>query len=131
MQIDRGCGGGSMAQEQLDMVKARSCLDQVSGKGVPEGVRARRFPYAGTFLCLQEDVSYGRVAERGVRFLSLKQPLCGTIRSPVLSQALKGGFRQDAVTVLFAFALLHPDHHTLAVDVGHPQAGRLADPESC
>src|SRR5512137_2455280 len=120
-----------MAQEQLDMVKARSCLDQVSGEGVPEGVEAHRFPYAGTLLGLHEDVPYGRVAERAVRFLPFEQPLGWAILPVVLSEALEGGFRQDAVAVLPAFALLHPDHHTLAVDVGHPQAGRLADPESC
>src|SRR5512139_629585 len=99
MQIDRGCGGGSMAQEQLDMVKARSCLDQVSGKGVSEGVRARRFPYAGTLLGLHEDVPYGRVADRAVGILPFVQWIGWAILPVVFSQTLEGGLRQDAVAV--------------------------------
>jgi len=34
MKIDRGCLGRRVAQEQLDMVEIRSCLEEVCGKAV-------------------------------------------------------------------------------------------------
>ena len=47
-----------VAQKQLDMVKARSCLNQMSGKGMPQTMDAYRLRYARTFLRRKENLSY-------------------------------------------------------------------------
>jgi hypothetical protein len=49
-----------MAQKQLDMVKARSCLNQMSGKGMSQTMDTCRLRYAGAFLCSKENLSYRR-----------------------------------------------------------------------
>jgi len=53
-----------------------------------------------------------------ILFLPIKQPFRGTIFFPVLSQLLKGPLGQNGVAVLAAFALVYPDRHPLAIDIG-------------
>lgn len=49
-----------MAKKQLDVVKARSCLNQMSGKGMPQAVYRYRLRYASAFLCPKENLTYRR-----------------------------------------------------------------------
>jgi hypothetical protein len=84
MQIDSGRDRGSMAQQQLDMVEARSGFNQVRGKAVPQGMHASRFGDAGPFFGLVEELLYRIGGEVIIGSHPLEQPLLGTIFSPVL-----------------------------------------------
>ena len=56
MEIDGGRNGRLMPQKQLNMVKARSGLNQMGRKAVPEGMDTGRFSDPGPFLGRAEDL---------------------------------------------------------------------------
>ena len=85
MQIDGSRGRGAVAQKQLNMMEAGSGFNQVGGKTVPQGMDASRFGDAGLSFGLVEELLYRIGGEVIFLFGPVKQPLGGTIFSPVLS----------------------------------------------
>src|SRR4030042_5880884 len=65
-----------------------------------------------------------------ILFCPFKQPLLGAIVVPVLSQMLKGPFRQNGVTILASLALTYPYHHSFTIDIGELKACCFAHSQS-
>jgi len=88
---------------------------------MPQRMDTCRLYDSGTILRLLKDLRYRAYCDMGVFLSAFEQPFLRAIVPPVVSQAIKGGLRQESVTVLAPFALLYPHHHTFAVDIGHFQ----------
>ena len=74
-------------------------------------------------------VQYGGI-ERPVLVTAGKQPALRPSQPPIAAQNPQQLRREHDVTVLAALALLDPDHHPLAVDVGDLQENHFRDAQS-
>jgi hypothetical protein len=74
-------------------------------------------------------MQYGRI-ERPILVTAGKQPALRPGQPPIAAQNPQELRREHDVTVFAALALLDPDHHPLAVDIGDLQQNHLGDAQS-
>ena len=65
------------------------------------------------------------------RIATRKQPALGSRRPPPGTQQVQQVRRQHHVAVFAAFALLHADQHTFAVDVGDLERNHFSSAQAC
>ena len=124
-----------MAEQQLDGAQIGAGFQQVNGEGVAQGVRRDRPGDARPLARLAAGGLHGEPRNRLAGPVAREQPGLRMRLFPVVPQDVQQPRREHDVTVLLAFAGLHPDDHAPAVDraglqrdrFGNAQSGRIAD----
>src|SRR5258708_21868967 len=114
-----------VAEQHLDHSDIDVLFQKMGGKAVPECVR--RYPlvdpgHVGSRMAGAMELARG---ERTDGVLTGKQPPSWPTRLAPSPQQLEQMRRQHDVSVFATLALLDPDHHALAVDVGYLQCHYL------
>src|SRR5260370_29738031 len=117
-------------EQHLDHSDIDVLFQKMGGKAVPECVR--RYPlvdpgHVGSRMTGAIELASG---ERIDGVLPRKQPPLWPARLAPSPQQLEQMRRQHDVAVFVALALLDPDHHALAVDVGYLQCHYLGYAQS-
>src|ERR1700688_908734 len=129
-RIERGGVELGMSQQDLDHPDIGVLLQKMRRKAVTKGVRGHRLAdlgHLGRGIAGAPELAR---RHRVDRVHSGKQPPLWACRVVPGAQQLKQMRRQHHVAVLMALALIDPDHHALAVDVGYLQRNHLGHAQS-
>src|ERR1700688_1527392 len=143
--IKRGRVELGMSQEDLNDSDVDALLEKMRGEAVTQGMGRHALADAGRFRRLMDGAVDLAGRDRLGNAATGKQPAMGRHDVPPLTLAppepkqLQQLRRQHRIAVLAAFALLHPDQHSGAVDVvdlergdfGDPKPGAIGGPECC
>src|ERR1700674_2988652 len=120
-------GQTAVTEKKVNFAQVGPCSRQMHGVVVAYRVRARVLPQTSALAGMGNGLADGFSAQRLVENLSWEQPLLRPYGPPIRAQQLQQLGRELDIAVLMTLALLNPDHHALAVDVGNPQMEGLAD----
>src|SRR5712671_7087990 len=129
--ISIGVGSKLRADSHLDHADVDVLLQQVGGKAVPQGVQRHALVDLGH---LRRRMAGAVELARGHRLHAIaarKQPTLWPCCPPPAAQQCEQACREHDVTVLAALALLHPDDHPPAVDVGDLERDQLGGAQAC
>jgi len=114
-----------VTRQKLDFAEVGSGFEQMDGVGVAQGVRARPFLQTSPLAGVGHGLADGIPAQRFAGRLPGKQPVPRSHLPPITAQQFQQLRRQLDVAVLPPLALLDPNHHALAVDIGGAQMNGL------
>jgi len=122
-----------VTEQNLDDADVGSVLQKMGGEAVPQGVRRHLFGKASRSAGGPAGGMQRGRFERPFLVAAGKQPALRAGKPPVAAQNPQQLRRQHDIAVLAALAVLDPDHHPAAVNVGdlehhhfrHAQAGRV------
>ena len=119
-----------MAEQHLDDADVGAVLQQMGGEAMPQRVDRHLLAQAGR----RAGRTAGRMqtcrVDRPVLVAAGEQPVLRPRQAPIAAQDAEQLRRQHDVAVLAALALLDPDDHPAAVDVGDLQADHLRHAQS-
>jgi hypothetical protein len=97
-----------VTQKELNTMKVCALFKKMGGETVPERMNRGRFPYPSQRLGFFKYSLDRPHRERLICWPARKQPLMGTIVTPVLSKDFKRCGGKKSVSVLLAFSLFYP-----------------------
>src|SRR6266850_669372 len=110
-----------MAEQHLDHPDIDVLLEQVGGEAMPQAMERYALVDLGSIGCGMAGAIELARRQRVQPVLSRKQPALWPRQLPPGPQQTEQMRGQHDIAILAAFALLDPDHHALAVDVGYLQ----------
>jgi hypothetical protein len=116
-------------QEPLDRVEVGPRLQEVRGKGMPQGMDTPALRDPGLALRGIVVLLRGGDIQRPLPVPRREQPGGRAILAPVSAELRQQPGRQEGVAILAALALLHPETPPLGVEVAELEPHALADPE--
>ena len=119
-----------MTQQKLNLAQISAGFEQMNGVGVPQRVGTCGLRQAGTFAGASHGIGHGVAGQRLVGNLTREHPWLGAHSAPITAQQFQQLGGQLDVAILPALALLNPNHHPLAVNVGSAQMHSFADAPS-
>ncbi len=118
MEVSDSGSDRGVTEQGLHISDIRAILKEVGGKRMPKGMNGSFLAYARLFFGVYKYHSGGSVTQMFLRLWSGKQPFAmGLLLFVILS---KQGIVQKAeygIPVLFTFALIDPDAHTIRVNI--------------
>ena len=123
--VARRAGQAGVAEQHLDDAHVGPVLQQMRREAVSQRVDRDLFAQAGHRAGRTAGgMQYGGV-ERPVLVTAGEQPALRPSQPPIAAENPQQLWGEHDVTVLAALALLDPDYHPLAVDVGNLQQNHL------
>jgi hypothetical protein len=119
--IERGRLELGVAEQDLNHANIDVLLEQVGGEAVPQGVRRDALGDARQARGGVDGAPKLAGGHRVDRVLAGEEPSLRPRRPPPVAQQFEQLRRQHHVPVPLSLALLGPQRHTLAVNIGHLQ----------
>jgi hypothetical protein len=116
-----------VTQQSLNDDQIRPLVEQVGRETMPQHMR-RAFPQARCGRSFGKHLSHRVLVDMARWRAARKQPVRGSVKLPIDAQQVQQSGRQQGIPLLVAFAVPHPQHHALGVDVCHSQLTGFADP---
>src|SRR5262249_1655441 len=106
-------------------------LEQVNGKCVSKRMGSNGFGNVTALVCLLAHTFYSIRADVSPCNLPSKQPQLGPFLSPPIAENFQQLGRAHVVAIFLPLALLNPNHHPSAINVGNLQSNGFRDPQTC
>lgn len=117
VQIDRSAFRCRMPEQALNVVQVGTRLQEMSREAMTERMYERGFINPGLREGPLKNLLYGACMDGCVRFLPREEPGLRSEILPILSQSRQGSLRQQRIPIAPSLPLLHPNGHSMAVDV--------------
>ena len=114
-----------MSEQNLNHSDVGVLLQKMGGKTVPQRVRRHALGDLRHIGCRMAGPVELACRHRLQRIAAWEQPSLWPRNAPPVAQQFEQHGGEHRVTIPAALALLDPQHHALAVDVGHLQRGNL------
>src|SRR3974390_2134076 len=128
--VERGRLQLGVAEQHLDHANVGALFEQVGGKAMPQRMRRHALGDARQILGGGDGAVELTGGDRIDRVLAWEEPDLRSRRMPPVAQQFEQLRREHHGAIPLTLALLDPQRHALAVDIGHLEVRDLANSEA-